>query len=210
MKKLLFLGLGLFATLTLAKPVATLVVKAQDQEEIVSSVVQEQEEQPIEEVEEELKGKIEGVLSEYFTWDYVSEIVNWMIDAGLLSIIAVLMVKYRKYKGKTIDELADMMKNEIKKEIKLRFDESSKEQQEKLLNSFDKLIKDIDTIKKAMVFVQDKTAEGKVALLNLISQTTDDKEIKKSIDEVKEKIEEEQKIVDEVKSKVDGDYKEIF
>ena len=210
-KGLLFLGLGIFATLTFAKPI-TQFVKAEEVsssvEEIVSSSSVESTEQ--EEVEEELKGKIEGVLSEYFTWDYVSEIINWMIDAGLLSAIAVLLVKYRKYKGKTIDEIAEMMKTEIKKEIQLRFNEASSEQQEKIINSVDKLIEDIEVVKKALVFVQDKSAEGKVALLNLISQTTDDVKTKESIKEVKEKIEKEEKAINEVKSKVDGDYKEIF
>lgn len=163
-----------------------------------------------EEVEKTIKEKIENWASEYVSWDYVSSIINWSIDTGLLSVIALLVVKTRKYKSMTGEEIVNLLKSQLIETLTTNFKEMSEEQLKQLVLNMDKLSSDIEVMKKALVLAQDKTAEGKIALLNLIDGTTENKETKEAIDEQKEKIEKEEAKIEEVKSAVDGDYKEIF
>ena len=62
---------------------------------------------------------------------------------------------------------------------------------------------------KALALAQDKTAEGKIALLNLISENTTQADTKEVVTEVKEQIQKEQKVEEEVKEKVANDYTPI-
>jgi hypothetical protein len=163
-----------------------------------------------EEVEKTIKEKIENWASEYVSWDYVSSIINWSIDTGLLSVIALLVVKTRKYKSMTGEEIVNLLKSQLIETLTTNFKEMSEEQLKQLVLNMDELSSDIEVMKKALVLAQDKTAEGKIALLNLIDGTTENKETKEAIDEQKEKIEKEEAKIEEVKSAVDGDYKEIF
>ena len=163
-----------------------------------------------EEVEKTIKEKIENWASEYVSWDYISSIINWSIDTGLLSVIALLVVKTRKYKSMTGEEIVNLLKSQLIETLTTNFKEMSEEQLKQLVLNMDKLGSDIEVMKKALVLAQDKTAEGKIALLNLIDGTTENKETKEAIDEQKEKIEKEEAKIEEVKSAVDGDYKEIF
>lgn len=163
-----------------------------------------------EEVEKTIKEKIENWANEYVSWDYVSSIINWSIDTGLLSVIALLVVKTRKYKSMTGEEIVNLLKSQLIETLTTNFKEMSEEQLKQLVLNMDKLSSDIEVMKKALVLAQDKTAEGKIALLNLIDGTTENKETKEAIDEQKEKIEKEEAKIEEVKSAVDGDYKEIF
>ena len=163
-----------------------------------------------EEVEKTITEKIEQWASEYVSWDYVSSIINWSIDTGLLSVIALLVVKTRKYKSMTGEEIVNLLKSQLIETLTTNFKEMSEEQLKQLVLNMDKLGSDIEVMKKALVLAQDKTAEGKIALLNLIDGTTENKETKEAIDEQKEKIEKEEAKIEEVKSAVDGDYKEIF
>lgn len=163
-----------------------------------------------EEVEKTITEKIENWASEYVSWDYVSSIINWSIDTGLLSVIALLIVKTRKYKSMTGEEIVNLLKSQLIETLTTNFKEMSEEQLKQLILNIDKLNSDIEVMKKALVLAQDKTAEGKIALLNLIDGTTENKETKEAIDEQKEKIEKEEAKIEEVKSAVDGDYKEIF
>lgn len=161
------------------------------------------------EVEEQIKKYLEDFLGQYFNSNFVSNIINWAIDAGLLSAIALIYLKYRKFKSKTIDEIVKEVKDAIEKQLGDSFQNLSSEEIAKITSSVDTLAKDIDTLKKALVLAQDRTAEGKIALLDLIQTSTKSEEVKKGVEVVKETIKEEQKVEEEVKEVVKNDYEKI-
>lgn len=219
MKKIFKIALILGGCLLIGTGCATIekkIVYAEEIEntsEIVSSEITtttSSSELTQEEVESTIKEKIENWASEYVSWDYVSSIINWSIDTGLLSVIAFLIVKTRKYKSMTGEEIVNLLKSQLIETLTTNFKEMSEEQLKQLVLNMDKLSSDIEVMKKALVLAQDKTAEGKIALLNLINGTTENKETKEAIEEQKEKIEKEEAKIEEVKSAVDGEYKEIF
>lgn len=219
MKKILKIALILGGCLLIGTGCATIEKKIvyageiENTSEIVSSEITtttSSSELTQEEVEKTIKEKFENWASEYVSWDYVSSIINWSIDTGLLSVIAFLIVKTRKYKSLTGEQIVDLLKTQMVDTLKNSFKEMSEEQLKQLVLNMDKLSSDIEVMKKALVLAQDKTAEGKIALLNLINGTTENKETKEAIEEQKEKIEKEEAKIEEVKSAVDGEYKEIF
>lgn len=219
MKKILKIALILGGCLLIGTGCATIEKKIvyageiENTSEIVSSEITtttSSSELTQEEVESTIKEKIENWASEYVSWDYVSSIINWSIDTGLLSVIAFLIVKTRKYKSLTGEQIVDLLKSQLIETLTTNFKEMSEEQLKQLVLNMDKLSSDIEVMKKALVLAQDKTAEGKIALLNLINGTTENKETKEAIEEQKEKIEKEEAKIEEVKSAVDGEYKEIF
>lgn len=161
------------------------------------------------EIENEIQKYIEEFLSQYFNSNFVASIINWAIDAGLLSAIALIYLKYRKFKSKTIEEIVKEVKKTIEDNLGDSFKNLSTEEIQKITASVDTLAKDIDTLKKALVLAQDRTAEGKIALLDLIQNTSTSDEVKKGVEVVKETIKEEQKVEQEVKEVVKNDYEKI-
>lgn len=218
MKKILKIALILGGCLLIGTGCATIEKKIvyageiENTSEIVSSEITTTSSSELtqEEVEKTIKEKFENWASEYVSWDYVSSIINWSIDTGLLSVIAFLIVKTRKYKSLTGEQIVDLLKTQMVDTLKNSFKEMSAEELKQIVLNIDKLSNDIEVMKKALVLAQDKTAEGKIALLNLINGTTENKETKEAIEEQKEKIEKEEAKIEEVKSAVDGEYKEIF
>lgn len=218
MKKILKIALILGGCLLIGTGCATIEKKivyageVENTSEIVSSEITTTSSSELtqEEVENTIKEKIEKWASEYVSWDYVSSIINWSIDTGLLSVIAFLIVKTRKYKSLTGEQIVELLKTQMVDTLKNSFKEMSAEELKQMVLNIDKLSNDIEVMKKALVLAQDKTAEGKIALLNLINGTTENKETKEAIEEQKEKIEKEEAKIEEVKSAVDGEYKEIF
>lgn len=218
MKKILKIALILGGCLLIGTGCATIEKKIvyageiENTSEIVSSEITTTSSSELtqEEVEKTIKEKFENWASEYVSWDYVSSIINWSIDTGLLSVIAFLIVKTRKYKSLTGEQIVELLKTQMVDTLKNSFKEMSAEELKQMVLNIDKLSNDIEVMKKALVLAQDKTAEGKIALLNLINGTTENKETKEAIEEQKEKIEKEEAKIEEVKSAVDGEYKEIF
>lgn len=218
MKKILKIALILGGCLLIGTGCATIEKKIvyageiENTSEIVSSEITTTSSSELtqEEVEKTIKEKFENWASEYVSWDYVSSIINWSIDTGLLSVIAFLIVKTRKYKSLTGEQIVELLKTQMVDTLKNSFKEMSAEELKQMILNIDKLSNDIEVMKKALVLAQDKTAEGKIALLNLINGTTENKETKEAIEEQKEKIEKEEAKIEEVKSAVDGEYKEIF
>lgn len=186
------------------------VVSSKTSETSSISSIEAPTSEEISQTEEEIKNKIENVLSEYFNWDYVQAIINWAIDAGLLSVIAVVVAKTRKYKHLTLEQVANMVKDEMKKTLEDNFKKMSEEQIQSLNNSIDKCCKDMELMKQCLSLAQDKSVEGKIALQKLIASTSTDTSTIETAEKVEEKIVEEAKRTDEVKQAVDGDYKEIF
>ena len=128
---------------------------------------------------------------------YIMYAIQWAINSGLLISLFGVFLKYRKYKSKSSNEISD----EVNKALNEKFQNLSKdlleENADTILKALDKFSKDVETIKKALVLAQDKTSEGKKALLELLSENNN-AEIKKVADKVKEKIENEQKANEQI------------
>ena len=160
--------------------------------------------------EEGFIDQTKAFLSQYLDEQLVMSIINWAIDAGLLSILFGVYLKYRKYKSMSSNEIANEVKSVVDNAVKESVDKLTTEQLTGIYKGLENLEKGLDITNKALVLAQDKTAEGKIALLDLISERTKDESVKEAASEVKTKIEQEEKIKEEVSKEVKEDYTSIF
>lgn len=157
-----------------------------------------------EESEKDVIETLKEWLSQMFDSNLVGFIINWAIDAGLITVIAGIYFKYRKYKAKSSQEIASEVKEVVKEVLKDRFKDLSNQQQKEIIEKIEKFEGDLDKLKKALVLAQDRTAEGKIALLNLINETsenkTDIKEVSEKVEtQIKKEVEKEKKVNEKVK-----------
>ena len=171
-------------------------------------------EQPVEdntstEVTEDTSSVEETIEGEHFNQQVVMSIVQWVVDSGLIGIICAVYAKYRKYKALSSKEIADAVIKECKDQIANALQEMSKEELESLKSKLDKVEASNEILQKALILAQDKTVEGRIALVNLISQKSESEEVQQVAEEVKETIVEEQAVVDKVQEQVKEDYNPI-
>ena len=176
---------------------------------ITDTTISDSEDITYDESEQEVIETLKEWLLQFFDSNLVGFVINWAIDAGLITIIAGIYFKYRKYKAKSSQEIASEVKEQINEILNASFKDLSKEQQEKIVDVITKLNSEIETLKKALVLAQDKTAEGKIALLNLINETTKEVEVIKEVEKVKEKVIEENNKEKEINEKVKEKYKPV-
>lgn len=162
------------------------------------------EDEPL--TEEGFTEKIREFFEQYLSADMVANIINWAIDSGLLIALFGVYLKYRKYKSLSSEEIAKKVDDRIKQELKKSFEKLSEEQLQQLIDKVNSYEDVLNTLEKALILSQDKTAEGKKALLDLISEKTNSSEVKKEASNVKEKVVEEQKTIDEIQEKVKDNY----
>ena len=194
--KILFIGSLAFSPITLAD---TTVV-----EPPVEETTNTTEDEPL--TEEGFTEKIKEFFEQYLSADMVANIINWAIDSGLLIALFGVYLKYRKYKSLSSEEIAKKVDDRIKQELKESFEKLSEEQLQQLIDKVNSYEDVLNTLEKALILSQDKTAEGKKALLDLISEKTNSSEVKKEASNVKEKVVEEQKTIDEIQEKVKDNY----
>lgn len=157
-----------------------------------------------EESEQDVIETLKEWLSQAFDSNLVGFIINWAIDAGLITVIAGIYFKYRKYKAKSSQEIANEVKEVVKEVLASCFKDLSKEQQKEIVEKIEKFEGDLDKLKKALILAQDRTAEGKIALLNLINETSENKsdikEVSKKVEtQIQKEVEKEKKVNEKVK-----------
>lgn len=194
--KILFISTLAFSPITLED---TTVV-----EPPIEETTNTTEDEPL--TEEGFTEKIREFFEQYLSADMVANIINWAIDSGLLIALFGVYLKYRKYKSLSSEEIAKKVDDRIKQELKESFEKLSEEQLQQLIDKVNSYEDVLNTLEKALILSQDKTAEGKKALLDLISQKTNSSEVKKEASSVKEKVVEEQKTIDEIQEKVKDNY----
>lgn len=205
MKKRFLFILPFFVTIGLSSAIKehTLVTHAEEPE------VTEVEEEMTEE-EKSALAEIKSKLSERLDEQKVESIIKWCFDSGILLALLGVYIKYRKAKYKTVEDIANLLKDLVKKYIKENFDELSKDQIASLVNGLDKVEKSTETIMKVLVLMQDNTKQGKIALLDFLGSKTDSKDVKDASKEVTEELEKQEAKDAEVKKEVEGDYEKIF
>lgn len=123
---------------------------------------------------------------------YIMYAIQWAINSGLLVALFGVFLKYRKYKAKSTNEINDEVKKVVEENLKKLSEDLLKENADTILKALDKFNGDVETIKKALVLAQDKTSEGKKALLELLSENNS-KDIKNIAEKVITKIDNEKR-----------------
>lgn len=175
-------------------------------EEVEPPVVEEEKEPTI----DDFKVEVQEWLSQYMEESMVVKIITWLVDAGVLTALFAVYLKYRKYKHTTIEDLTKQFGDKVGVWLKENFDKLSEEQIATINQSIDNLEKSNETMMKVLVLMQDNTAKGRAALVEFLGSKTESEEVKETVAQVSETIQEQEKTNEEVKSKVADDYKEIF
>ena len=159
-----------------------------------------------EEVEETITQKIKEYAEKYLNAEMVANVINWAINSGLIVALATIYLRYRKYKSMSSKEICEEVKKEVLIALGDEFKKLSEEQQAGILKAIDELCKEMENMKKALVISNDKTYEGKLAMLKLMEETTKESETKEQIKKVETQVKEEQKKDEQVKETVKKDY----
>lgn len=158
---------------------------------------------------EEFQAEVEKWLSNYLEKDWLTKVISWAVDAGVLSGLFTVYLKYRKYKNKTIGQLVDEIKEQVTKQMGDDFKNLSTEQQEKLINGLETLKKSNELVIKALVLAQSKTTDSKLALLDLVAQSNTDVEVQETVKEVRQEVEKSEEQKQKVQEAVKDDYNPI-
>lgn len=156
---------------------------------------------------DEFKAGVEEYLSQYLEESWVVKIVTWLIDAGVLSALFVIYLKYSKYKHTTIEQLFNKFKEEAGKWLENAKDDLEDSKLQEVKNALNDIIFTNENIMKALVLMQDKSSEGKLALIEFLGTKTKEEKVLK---EVKHTIEEEQNEKEKINDLVKDDYKGMF
>lgn len=159
-----------------------------------------------EEVEETITQKIKEYAEKYLNAEMVANVINWAINSGLIVALATIYLRYRKYKSMSSKEICEEVKKEVLIALGDEFKKLSEEQQAGILKAIDELCKEMENMKKALVISNDKSYEGKLAMLKLMEETTKESDTKEQIKKVETQVKEEQKKDEQVKETVKKDY----
>ena len=200
-KNILLSGVLMFAPIQNADET---VVEPPVQETIPGEEIVEEEM-----TEEQFTEKIKEFLGQYLNENVVVEIISWAMNTGLIGVLFTLYIKSRKYKGKSAQEIQELVKQDIPSLVKECFNKMSVEHLQAIYNRMGELEHGMQIMMKALVLAQDKTAEGRIALLNLITEKTNNTEVTKVAEMVKQEIIEETKAEKLIIEKISGDYNPV-
>ena len=173
-------------------------IKADEEEVVEEPVVEETEEM----TEEDFKKAIEH--------DTIQKLIGWLTDAGVLASLFFVYLKYRKYKHTTIEDIVNETKKEVGKYLTENFDKLSKEQVDKINEQLEKATESLNVMMKVLALSQDSSTKGKLALVEYLGENTQNKEVKETVKEVSDSLNEQKEIKEEVFEKVEKEYTEIF
>lgn len=162
-----------------------------------------------ESAKEEIIGKLKDFAGEYINKQTLQAIIQYAIDTGILSALAFVLVKYRKYKSKSSEEISKDVLNMVEKEAHKAIAELNKEQLESLNVKIEDVEKSLNTLTKVLILAQDKTAEGKKAVLDALIEASRSEEVKEIAESKKEEIAVEVKQEEEIKEAIKEDYNPI-
>ena len=211
LKNLVLSGLILFAPLnegeTTTEPPTTEIGGGETTTPSTPSEGENENKTPTqEEIEKTITEKIKAYAEKYLNAEMVANVINWAINSGLIVALATIYLKYRKYKSMSSKEICEEVKKEVLIALGDEFKKLSEEQQAGILKAIDELCKEMENMKKALVISNDKTYEGKLAMLKLMEETTKETETKEQIKKVETQVKEEQKKDEQVKETVKKDY----
>lgn len=188
-----------FAFLGLVVFVSCKSLKAEEIEQIEPEIAN------VEEDEELTQDDVIALIKQKFENSELGlQIINWLIDSGFMVALVGVVIKYNKYKNKSVGELADIAYNKAKEVITQKLQENTKVLGD-VKNALEKVNKANETLMKALVLMQDTTSKGKIAVLDFLSQNNE-----VEVKEIKQEIIEEEKVKEEIVNKVNEPYENIF
>ncbi len=184
-------------------------VKAEEIEQPETSETVEMTEQEKKEIQDYIVEIADKYLGQYVDKQTLSLIIS--LAVGVLGYLGVFGVNlaYAKYKKGNIDLFMNALVKDDGKHLSV-FVETLKAQNDELKKEI-KMLKDgYETMMKVFVLSQDKSAEGKVVMLEYIGKNTENKEVQEKAKEISVELEKEIETKQEVNEKVEGEYQEIF
>lgn len=208
MKKVLWL-FTIIALLGCMFVLPSVKVKAEEVEQPETSETQEVNELDKELIKEYIVEVVDKYLGKYFDKQTISLIASLVLFAisnvGLLSI----SIAYNKYKKGNVDLFMNALAKDDGKHL-TAFVETLKAQNDELKKEIKTLKDGYETMMKVFVLSQDKSAEGKVVMLEYIGKHTENKEVQEKAQEISGELEKEVEVKQEVNEKVKDEYQEIF
>lgn len=159
---------------------------------------------------EDIKGEIDTYIEDNVHNEQVKSLISLGLNGVEAVALVIIYILYRKGKSNNAENNKKDIKSILKDFTSDEFKEYGKEMIQPLHDAIDKLEKSTDTIMKVLVLMQDQTANGKIALIDFLGSKTDNEEVKKSVQLVKEAVEEVKAMQEKVNSEVKGEYKELF
>lgn len=205
---LIFIILYVVGILLCFGAMAGVALAEEDQQE----VVQEDNGETLTQAEAEqiVIESLEKFLGKYLENSLVVKIITWVIDAGVLTALVGIYIKYRRNKNKTIEDVIEECKNQLKDAASSEFAGQIDPKILEITQTVAKLTEKLNATLQALALSQDKSANGKIAMLNLISKAADaDQETQEILEDIKETVEEEVAAVEEITEKVADEYQEV-
>ena len=159
---------------------------------------------------EDIKGEIDAYIEDNVHNEQVKSLISLGLNGVEAVALVIIYILYRKGKSNNAENNKKDIKSILKDFTSDEFKEYGKEMIQPLHDAIDKLEKSTDTIMKVLVLMQDQTANGKIALIDFLGSKTDNEEVKKSVQLVKETVEEVKAMQEKVNDEVKGEYKELF
>ena len=166
--------------------------------------------------EEKLTQQVTQIISDflgnYLQESFVAQIISWLVDVGALGALVAIFLKYRKYKHTTIEDITKLAGQTIKEQLGSNFkdmDGNTAKLIGEMFVAIGTLAAKMDNLIQAFALSQDKSAEGKIAMLQIVQGTTEDKNLNNKIEEMKTEITTTEEAIQEVEEKVQGEYKDI-
>lgn len=176
-------------------------------ETVETEIVEETEETEL--TKEALIQKLKDKIDQNIEDGKIKDIIYLVLFSGFGTGLIGVYVKYRKYKHNTLEDVVKTVHNELAEFCTEQFNNLSVEKIAPVIEKVNELNKGIETITKVLVLMQDKTPEGRIALLEYLGVKTENADIKASVVEIEKNIEEQNKTAQEVNSKVKEEYNEI-
>lgn len=165
-----------------------------------------------EKLTEQVTQIISDFLGNYLQESFVAQIISWLIDVGAVGAAVAIFFKYRKYKHTTIEDITKLAGQTIKEQLGSSFkdmDGNTAKLIGEMFVAIGTLAAKMDNLIQAFALSQDKSAEGKIAMLQIVQGTTEDKNLNDKIEEMKTEITTTEEAIQEVEEKVQGEYKDI-
>ena len=159
---------------------------------------------------EDIKGEIDAYIEDNVHNEQVKSLISLGLNGVEAVALVIIYILYRKGKSNNAENNKKDIKSILKDFTSDEFKEYGKEMIQPLHDAIDKLEKSTDTIMKVLVLMQDQTANRKIALIDFLGSKTDNEEVKKSVQLVKETVEEVKAMQEKVNDEVKGEYKELF
>lgn len=165
-----------------------------------------------EKLTEQVTQIISDFLGNYLQESFVAQIISWLIDVGAMGALVAIFLKYRKYKHTTVEDITKLAGQTIKEQLGSSFkdmDGNTAKLIGEMFVAIGTLAAKMDNLIQAFALSQDKSAEGKIAMLQIVQGTTEDKNLNDKIEEMKTEITTTDAAIQEVEEKVQGEYKDI-